>query len=194
VSAADLASGAGQVLSGVAHGFSRIADSVAEAVEGAVDLIAGFFGGGSSAPAPKAAPPEAPPPPKRRLSVEEYVAQEIEQRKAERQELARKLGAGEAITKEELERIEMEQQKNAATEAEDNRARRDGQGAVPSRPSGSPAQAILRSFIRAGRATFRRLISAKEPEPPRPTFQRARRRRRASIPASDDGLRRARGR
>jgi hypothetical protein len=106
-----------EAFSGVAHGFSRIADSVAERVEGAIDFLAGLFGGGSSAPASKAAPPDtpadAPPPKKRRLSVEEYVAQEIEQRKAERQEIARLLGTGEAITKEELERIEMEQQKNS---------------------------------------------------------------------------------
>jgi hypothetical protein len=119
------ASSAGQALEalgGVAHGFSRIADSVAERVEGAIEFLAGLFGGGSSsaptpqeraAPAPKAAPPAEPPPKKRRLSVEEYVAQEIEQRKAARQEIARRLGTGEAITKEELERIEMEQQKNS---------------------------------------------------------------------------------
>jgi hypothetical protein len=33
---------------------------------------------------------------------------------------------------------------------------------------------MLQQFMRAGRATLRRLISAKKPQPPRPTFQRAR--------------------
>jgi hypothetical protein len=102
-----------EAVAGVAHGVTRLAEGVAEIAEGAIEFLAGLFGGGSSAPAPKAAPPAEPPPKKRRLSVEEYVAQEIEQRKAARQEIARKLGAGEAITKEELERIEMEQQKNS---------------------------------------------------------------------------------
>jgi hypothetical protein len=96
-------------LGGLAHGFTKLAEGAAHLAEGAVDLIAGFFGGGG--PAPKSAPPDEAPPPKRRLSVEEYVALEIEQRKADRQEIARSLGAGETMTEDEL-RMEQAKQRD----------------------------------------------------------------------------------
>jgi hypothetical protein len=125
-SAGDPATSAGQAISpevapegvldalgGMAHGFTKLAEGAAHLAEGAVDLLAGFFGGGgsSSAPAPKSAPPDEAPPPKRHLTVEEIVAQDIAERKAERQEIARLLGSGEAMTEEEL-RMEQEKQRD----------------------------------------------------------------------------------
>jgi hypothetical protein len=96
----------------MAHGITRLAEGVAEFAESAVDALAGLFGGGSSAPAaPKAAPPDEAPPPKRHLTVEEVVAQDIAERKAERQEIARLLGSGEAMTEEEL-RMEQAKQRD----------------------------------------------------------------------------------
>jgi AAA domain len=118
-------------LGGIAHGFTKLAEGAAHLAEGAVDLLAGFFGGGSSsaptqeqpAPAPtkQQQPKEAPAMPQQsrapiRASGDggEAARREMEERKARVQDMAHRLGVGgSAMTKDELERLEMEQAKNS---------------------------------------------------------------------------------
>ena len=119
------------VLAGAAAGAARLLDGVADIAEGAIDAIADLFGGGgSSAPAQQHEQPKEPPaktPARKPETIEEFLAQERQQWRAERQEAARReteerkarvqeiaqrLGVGDTpLTKEELERIEREQQK-----------------------------------------------------------------------------------
>jgi Ti-type conjugative transfer relaxase TraA len=103
----------------VAEGAARVAEGVAGLAEGAIDKVAsimeGLLGGGSSAPAP-------PPRPQRPVKtakqthaerVKALLDAERQQRMAAMREIARSLGAGDAMTEEELRREQEAQQKRS---------------------------------------------------------------------------------
>lgn len=97
----------------IAAGVGKIADGLASFAERGLDTVLSFLGGGSSAPEPTHE--QSPPPPAQTHAerVKAYMEAERRQHAAKLQEDARKLGAGEAITEEELRRREMDAQKES---------------------------------------------------------------------------------
>lgn len=106
--------GSGKVVEGAARVAEGVADLAGDAIEKLADIMGSLLGGGSSAPAPK--PPQNPAKTAKQIHadrVKAYLEAERQQRAAAMQEIARKLGAGEAMTEEELHREQEKQQKRS---------------------------------------------------------------------------------
>lgn len=106
--------GSGKAAEGAARVAEGVADLAGGAIETLADIMGSLLGGGSSAPAPK--PPQNPAKSAKQTHAERvkaYLEAERQQRAAAMQEIARKLGASEAMTEEELHREQEKQQKRS---------------------------------------------------------------------------------
>jgi Ti-type conjugative transfer relaxase TraA len=109
---------AASTATGAAAGVARLAEGVAELAEGAIEAVAGVMEGllGGASPAPQQQRAKEPPPmtAKEKHEARLKAFREADQQQAAaRQELARRLGAGDAMTDDELRREEEAQQKRS---------------------------------------------------------------------------------
>ena len=100
------------VVAGAVAGLANLAEGVGDAAERMIDGIAGFLGGGSSAPPPKQEAVSGQEPPVKQ-TLAERIAAFREAEKQRRQEIARGLGARDALTEEELQREKEAQEKRS---------------------------------------------------------------------------------